>query len=318
MLFLAVPLVQPLAQRRRQAEIDLLLVVANAAGYFWAVYTTLEAWHPSAEGAYALALAVVYRLVSSDYANRVPDDKPTVMLHEGVAWVFLTLSIPLGLAGKWVTLAWAAQGVALAVDRVARPDAGRGVGGLMALLLAAARVVAFDRHAPGTIPVWNLTYLTHLLVVVALLLGGRLASSARPERLRALPRESVRSALWLVAALVLAVLFWREPSGLWPATLLTIELVVLGWLSRIGRSPAWAVATAIVALVVLARVLVADDLQARVAARSLLNASLASRVGACAALAIAGGQLARSSVGSWAALGGAPCRAWAASCCCSC
>ncbi len=299
-LFLAVPLVQPLAQRRRQAEIDLLLVVANAAGYFWAVYTTLEAWHPSAEGAYALALAIVYRLVSSDYANRVPDDQPTVMLHEGVAWVFLTLSIPLGLAGQWVTLAWAAQGVVLlwTASRVQTPVAAWG--GLVALLLAAVRVVAFDRDAPGTVPVWNLTYLTHLLVVVALLLGGRLASSARPERLRAVPRESVRSALWLVAALLLAVLFWREPSGLWPATLLTIELVVLGWLSRIGRSPAWAVATAIVALVVLARVLVTDDLQARIAARSLLNAPLASRVGACAALAIAGGQLARSSVGSWA------------------
>src|SRR4030095_11884300 len=85
-------------------------------------------------------------------------------------------------------------------------------GGLAALLLAAARVVAFDRYTPGTIPVWNLTYLTPLLVVVALPLGGGLAWPARPERLRALPRESVRSALWLVAALVLALLFWREPS----------------------------------------------------------------------------------------------------------
>src|SRR5262249_44659674 len=83
-LFLAVPLIQPLAQRRRQAEINLLLVVANAAGYFWAVYVTLEPWHPRAEGIYALALVVVYRLVSADYATRVPNDEATVALHEGV------------------------------------------------------------------------------------------------------------------------------------------------------------------------------------------------------------------------------------------
>src|SRR5215831_11474334 len=217
-LFLAVPLIQPLAQRRRQAEIDLLLVVANAAGYFWAVYMTLEPWHPRAEGIYALALAVVYRLVSTDYATRVPDDEATVALHEGVAWVFLTLSIPLALEREWITLAWAAQGVVLlwTASRVETPVAAWG--GLAALLLASARVVALDRYAPGTIPVWNFTYMSHLLVVVALVWGGLQAGSARPERLHALPRESVRFALWLIAPLVFAVLLWREPSGLWPAT----------------------------------------------------------------------------------------------------
>jgi uncharacterized membrane protein len=293
-LFLAVPLVEPLAQRRRQTEIDLLLVVTNAAGYFWAVYTTLEAWHPGAEGAYALALAILYRLVSSDYAHRVPDDEATVVLHEGVAWTFLTLAIPLALAGRWVTLAWAAQGIALlwTASRVKTPVAAWG--GLAALLLAVARVVAWDRHAPGEVPVWNLTYLAHLLVVVALVWGGAVASAARPERLRALTGAAVRDVLWFLAALVLAVLFWREPSGLSPATLLTVELVVVAWLARVVGSSAWAIAAPILAVVLLARVLGADDLQARIGAASLLNAPLSSRIAACAALAVAGAQLARS------------------------
>jgi uncharacterized membrane protein len=294
-LFLAVPLVQPLAERRRQAEIDLLLVVANAAGYFWAVYVTLEPWHPRAEGAYALALAVLYRLVSADYASRVPDDEATVVLHEGVAWTFLTLAIPLGLGGRWVTLAWAAQGVVLLwnASRVRTPVAAWG--GLAALLLAAARVLAMvDRHAPGALPVWNRTYLTHLLVVVALVWGGALAAGARPDRLGRFAGPNVRAVLWVVAPLVLAVLFWREPSGLWPATLLTGLLIVVGWLARGSTSPAWAVATPILAGVVLVRVLGADDLQARIASESLLNAPLVSRVAACAALALAGGWMTRS------------------------
>src|SRR6266540_2229257 len=286
-LFLAVPLVQPLAERRRQAEIDLLLVAANAAGYFWAVYVTLERWHPGAEGAYALALAIVYRLVSADYAARVPDDEATVVVHEGVAWTFLTLAIPLALGGRWVTLAWAVQGVVLlwSAARVQTPVAAWG--GLAALLLAAARVVAADRHAPGTLPVWNLTYLVHLLVVVALAWGGALASAARPERLRRLTGPTVRSALWLVAALVLAV------------------LLLVGWLARAGSSPAWVIATPVLAAVVLARVLGADDLQARIAAaESLLNAPLFSRIAACAALAVAGGGLARSPASARAPLWG--------------
>ncbi len=303
-LFLAVPLVQPLARGRRQAEIDLLLVAANAAGYFWVVYTTLEAWHPRVEGAYALALAIVYRLVAADYAARVPDDEATVVLHEGMAWIFLTLAIALGLAGRWVTLAWAAQGVVLlwTAARVETPVAAWG--GLAALLLAAARVVATDAYAPGTLPVWNLTYLVHLLVVVALSWGGVLASRARPERLGGMSGRIVRGVLWLVAPLVLAVLFWREPPGLWPATLLTAELLALGWLARTVTSRAWVVATTILAAVVLARVLGADDLAARIAAESLLNAPLFSRVAACAALAVAGAWLARSTASTQAPLWG--------------
>jgi uncharacterized membrane protein len=299
-LFLAVPLVQPLAHRRRQAEIDLVLVVANAAGYFWAVHLTLEGWHPGLEGPYAVALAVVYRLVSTDYAHRVPDDEATVVVHESVAWTFLTLAIPLALQGRWVTLAWAAQGVALlwTASRVQTPVAAWG--GLGALLLAAARALGWDRHVPGEVPVWNLTYLAHLLVVVALLWGGALAPAARSERLRGLTGRAIRDVLWLVAPLVLAVLFWREPSGLWPATLLTIEVVVLGRLARLGGSPAWAIATPILAAVLLARVLGADDLQARIGAASLWSAPLASRIAACAALALAGAQMARSADPSWA------------------
>ncbi|HXJ83756.1 MAG TPA: DUF2339 domain-containing protein [Candidatus Methylomirabilis sp.] len=292
-LFLAVPLVRPLAHRRRHAELDLLLVVANAAGYSWVVYTTLEGWRPGAEGWYAVGMAVVYRLISSDYAHRVPDDDATVVVHEGVAWVFLTLAIPLALDGPWMTVAWAGEGVALlwAAARAETPVAAWG--GLAALLLAAARAVAWDLHAPGEVPVWNLGYLVHLLVVVALVWGGAVAPRARPARLRALTGAAIRKVLWLAAALVLAALFWQEPSGLWPASLLTAELVVVGWLARVVGS-AWAVATPIVALVLLARVLGADDLQARIAAESLLNAPLVSRIAACIAMTVAGSQLARS------------------------
>src|SRR4029077_20917154 len=92
----------------------------------------------------------------------------------------------------------------------------------------------------------------------------------------------------------LAVLFWREPSGLWPATLLTFELVAVGWLGRGSSSRAFVVAVQLLALVVSARVLIADDELARAAAGSALSLPLLSRVAACLAMGIAGGCLARS------------------------
>jgi uncharacterized membrane protein len=304
-VFLAAPLVLSIARRRGHGEMYVLLVVANAAGYFWLVYRTLDAWHPNAEAPYALALAVLYRLVSAEYAAHVPDDEGTVRIHEGIAWTFLTLAIPLALGGRWVTLGWAAEGVALlwAAARVQTPVAA--VGGSAALLLAAARVIAVDPW-PGEPPVWNLTALVHFLVAVALGAGGVLAAHARSERLRRLTGSVLRALLWLLASLVLSVLLWREPPGLWPATLLTLELALVGWLARVNDSRAWLIATPMMAAAVLARVLIADDLLARRAAASLFNAPLASRVTACAAMGLAGGWLARSKASSRApAIGGA-------------
>ena len=183
LIFLAVPLFRdravPAETGRRGDQIDLALVVANAAAYFWAVYVTLEAWRPSWEGPYALVLAVLYRLVAADYASRVPDDRVTVDVHEGVSWTLLTLAIPLALDGQWVTLAWAVQGVMLLWLASRAPAPMAAWGGLAALLLAAVRAVALDHYwSTDTTPVWNLAFLVHLLVVVALAVGGGLGGRA--------------------------------------------------------------------------------------------------------------------------------------------
>ena len=295
LLFVAVPLLRERAEYRRIGEVDFLLVVGNAAGYFWVVYVTLGAWHPLAVGPYALALAVIYRAAATDYAARVPDDQATVVLHEGLAWTFLTIAIPLALDGRWVTLAWAVQGVMLlwAAARLTTPVAVWG--GLAALLFAAVRVVFLDRYwYPDVMPVWNLTYLVHLLVVAALIAGGARAGGLRSPRLGAATAARIQSALWAVAAVVLAALFWREPRGLWPALLLTALVLVLGALARVSMSPAFLMATPLVAAILLARVLAIDDGLARAAGASLVSRPLLSRVAACLAVAAAGAWLKRS------------------------
>ena len=102
----------------------------------------------------------------------------------------------------------------------------------------------------------------------------------------------LRDILWVGAAGLLAVLLWREPTGLWPAGLLIAELLIIALLARILPAPAWAVATLLVGLVMLARVFVADDALARAAGASLVSAPLLVRILACVALAVAGNAVA--------------------------
>lgn len=288
MVFVAVPLFRERAVRERVDPVDLVLVVANAAGYFWVVYLTLEPWRPAAEGPYALALAVLYRLVAVDYAARIPDDSATVVLHEGISWTFLTLAIPLALSAQWITLAWAMEGGMLLWLAARAPMPVASWGGLAALLLAAIRVIALDqRGAAGVL-------LIHLLVVVALLVGGGLAGWARAVVGRRLGPEGIRSVLWVAATMTLAVVLWRETSDLWPATLLTLELLAVGLLARWGRSTAFVVAIPALSLMVALRVLAADDRLAMAAAGSLVSHPLLSRVGACLAIGLAGGGLSRA------------------------
>jgi hypothetical protein len=161
--------------------------------------------------------------------------------------------------------------------------------------LAFSRAVAFDRFwSADIVPVWNLTFLVHLLVAGALAVGGWLGGRiTAEERFRPNP-PLLQGALWVASVVTLAVLFWREPTGLWPATLLTFEIVAVAWLGRGSTSPAFAVAIPFLAVVLILRVLMADGDLARAAAGSLLNRPLLSRVGACLGMGLAGGFLVRA------------------------
>src|SRR3972149_2398445 len=94
LLFLAVPLVREWTERRRWVEIDLALVVANAAGYFWVVYVTLERWRPAAEAPYALALAVLYAIDDAIALRDMYETRLSFDDYEVVVVDFLTLAIP--------------------------------------------------------------------------------------------------------------------------------------------------------------------------------------------------------------------------------
>jgi uncharacterized membrane protein len=303
-LFLLTPLAREWRQRGRTGEVDLVIVAGTAAGYFWAVYVTLEGWSPLFEAPAALALAIVYTMLAGFYRRRVSDDDATVGVLLGVACVFLTIAMPLALRGPWITLAWAAEGAVLlsVAPRLATPVAAWG--GTLALFLAVFRVLALDRwRSPFWPPVWNAPFLVHLLTVAAIVLAGQLALALRAGQLFRLSREGLRSTLWVLASLTLSVLLWREPPGLWASGLLIAQLLLLGFLANAVSSPAFVVAVPLAAVIVLARTLGADDTMARAVAGELVNRYTLMRVLACVALAAAGACLAASGARHARALG---------------
>ncbi len=295
LLFLLTPLAREWRQRGRIGEVDLVIVAGTAAGYFCAVYVTLEGWWPLLEAPAAMALAIVYTVLAGFYRRRVQDDDATVGVLMGVACVFLTIAMPLGLRGPWITLAWAAEGAVLlsVAPRLATPVAAWG--GTLALVLAVVRVLGVDTWgSPYWTPVWNATFLAHLLTVAATVLAGQLALALQPGHLLNLSREGLRSTLWVLASLTLSALLWREPPGLWAAGLLIAQLLVLGFFACAVPAPAFVVAVPLAAVTVLARTLGADDTMARAFAGELVNAYTLMRVLACVALAAAGAWLGAS------------------------
>jgi uncharacterized membrane protein len=285
-LFLWVPVARAWAERQPVRKLDLSLVLGTAAAYYGAVYHTLEMSWPVLDAPWALALGFLYMFIAVRYQDRVPSDGATYSLYLATGAVFLTLAIPLALNGPWVTLAWAAQGVAFAwVARQTR-TAVAPWGALVVLGLAAARVVVLDPlWYSAHPPIWNLTFLVHLAVVGALAWGGWLVAAIGEDARgwAGLAGEELRALFWVVSASVLAVLLWREPTGLWPGLLLIAETLALAALVRALDSRPLLLATGGLAIVVIGRILFEDHDLAYDAAGTLINGPLAVRILMCVA-----------------------------------
>jgi hypothetical protein len=169
---------------------------------------------------------------------------------------------------------------------------------VVALALATGRVVFVDPHWYADLtPRLTPADLVHVAVVACLAWGGALARRVRDDQVRILTPDGLRGLLWIAASLLCAALIWRETTGLWPALLLSVEVLALGGLARWlrePRAPTFAVALPLVAAALLLRMFMEDQALARAAASSLVNGVVLTRIGGCIAIGVAGAWLARS------------------------
>jgi uncharacterized membrane protein len=118
-IFAMIPLLTPLTRSRWHKGFSITLTalpLVNGAAFFLALFAMYERERVTLTW-YALALAAVYLVLSSQFMRRVgsePDVVKTVnLLHVAVAIVFITIAIPLKLDAHWITIGWLVESAVL-------------------------------------------------------------------------------------------------------------------------------------------------------------------------------------------------------------
>jgi uncharacterized membrane protein len=184
-VFALVPLLTPLSRSRWHPGMSItltLLPLVNGGAYFLALFvmynreTVTLTW-------YALALAAVYLLLSSQFKRRVGSDAAVVktvnLLHVAVAIAFITVAVPLKLDAHWITIGWLIESAILLFVGVKADAHFLRIFAGCTLALGVCRLLFIDNFSTQTL-VFNTRFATFLVAIAVMagivVAGERLAS----------------------------------------------------------------------------------------------------------------------------------------------
>ena len=185
-VFALAPLLTPLSRSRWHPGMSItltLLPLVNGGAYFLALYamydreTVTLTW-------YALALAAVYLLLSSQFKRRVDGDPDVVktvnLLHVAVAIAFITIAIPLKLDAHWITIGWLIESAILLYVGVKADTHFLRIFAGCTLALGVCRLLFIDNFSTQTL-VFNTRFATFMVAIAVMagivIAGERLASA---------------------------------------------------------------------------------------------------------------------------------------------
>jgi len=198
--FLAYPVV---VGRRLGGSFAPHLAAILASGPFFLVarQALLEGGHGRVIGLLPAAQAAALGLLFAHLLRQERRGSPTrgrLALVAGAALAFVTLAVPVQLDRQWVTLGWAAEGLALAwlYRRVGHRGLLAGASGLLgaAFCRLALNPAVLDYYPRSSTPVWNWYLYTYLAAAAAMFLAALLLRGRRDSLAGWLPRVSVTSA----------------------------------------------------------------------------------------------------------------------------
>ena len=220
-LFFALFAVLPAVRSLRAGELsgpEMAIVLANAFQFLAALRSMLWPEHR-----WGLTLAVLGLAAAHLLAERVLPRKDTQasraasMIYAGLALLFATLAIPIRLDGKWITIAWAIEGLSLVWSGLRiRSLAVRG-GGIVLLVVVVIRLIGVP-FQPGPAFLLNERFLTLALCaacfLAAFLFAGRAEVELEIAETRIYYAFAIAANLCFLAALSLDVwdLYGRMPS----------------------------------------------------------------------------------------------------------
>jgi uncharacterized membrane protein len=112
-IFLVSSIAHHIFRKEKSNGLDLLLITANALGYFALSYSLLYGDYADFMGFFAVIMAIVYAIVSYLALSTDAEDVALNYYAPGLAILFLTIAVPLQLDGSWVTLAWLIEAVVI-------------------------------------------------------------------------------------------------------------------------------------------------------------------------------------------------------------
>ena len=201
-VFMAFALAPFVDKRDRDLKAILLLVLLNAATYFFEVWELFEHTAQSRQAAMAaVGLACVYSVMG--YLLADGSAAITREVHWAIAAAFLVAAVPIGLEAQWITIAWFVEaGALIHVSGRTRNEYLKNLGAI-ALVLAILRLIAIDRFEVDRL-LFNERMMTVAVAILTLAyVAGYLKDSDSP-------REQTALAIIIVAINVLALVALNE------------------------------------------------------------------------------------------------------------
>ncbi|MCL6566643.1 MAG: DUF2339 domain-containing protein [Acidobacteriia bacterium] len=208
LLFSAIPFLR--AQRERQfTRGPFLLVLANAFLFLIALRQMLWTEHRWMLTLAVLALSALHLVISRmSPPGEAGQPSPVRILYAGLALTFATLAIPIRLEGRWITLAWAIEGVVLIWSGFRTRLWLLRAAGLVLFALVAFRLFVF--------PIPAATFLLNARLLTWLFCAGCFAAAAYMARQEREQQEKREPALYAaVAAAANLLLLWTLSQEIW-------------------------------------------------------------------------------------------------------
>lgn len=113
LLFYTAFLAYKLLRKEEFSSFDISKILTNSFFYFGIGYIALSSDYEEYQGLFTLFNALVHFGVSLVVFNRKLATKALQNFISGIVLIFLTLTIPIQLQGKWITIAWSLEGLLL-------------------------------------------------------------------------------------------------------------------------------------------------------------------------------------------------------------
>jgi len=170
-VYLVLPLLYELVKKVKAKKEDVILVLANAAVVFYYLWVILFAEYRQGLAFCALGLCVAHLAMMSAVAKRCINDLDLRLALLAIGLFFLTIAIPLYLKMYAIAMAWAVEGVILAIIGLRYRSIWTQVGAAVALLLSFAQLLhRLPMHTAAFTPVFNHAFGTWCFVAGALLI----------------------------------------------------------------------------------------------------------------------------------------------------